>query len=55
MDMINQNEEYIKMVGDALLKQTEKEIKPYDPKEHDKLMAQIRMARMLGVKIDLGR
>jgi prephenate dehydrogenase len=55
MDMINQNEEYIKMVGDALLKQTEKEIKPYDPKEHDKLMAQIRMAQMLGVKIDLGR
>jgi prephenate dehydrogenase len=53
--MRNQNEEYIKMVGDALLKQTEKEIKPYDPKEHDKLMAQIRMAQMVGVKIDLGR
>ena len=43
------------MVGDALLKQTEKEAKPYDPKEHDKVMAQIRMAQMLGVKIDLGR
>lgn len=49
--MINQNEEYIKMVGDALLKQTEKEIKPYDPTEHDKLMAQIRMAQMLGSKL----
>jgi prephenate dehydrogenase len=53
--MKNQNEEYIKMIGDALLKQTEKEIKPYDPKEHDKLMAQIRIAQMLGIKIDLGR
>ena len=53
--MINQNEEYIKMIGDALLKQTEKEIKPYDPKAEEKLMAQIKMARMLGVKIDLGR
>ena len=53
--MRDQNEEYIKMIGDALLKQTEKEIKPYDPKEHDKVMAQIRMARMLGVEIDLGR
>jgi hypothetical protein len=53
--MRNQNEEYIKMIGDALLKQTEKEIKPYDPKAEEKLMAQIRMARILGIKIDLGR
>ena len=53
--MLNQNEEYIKMVGDALLKQTENERKPYDPKESEKLMAKLRMARMLGIKIDLGR
>ena len=53
--MRDQREEYIKMVGDALLKQTEKEIKRYNPEEHDKLMAQIRMARMLGIKVDLGR
>ena len=53
--MRDQREEYIKMMGDALLKQTEKEIKRYDPEEHNKLMAQIRMARMLGIKIDLGR
>ena len=53
--MRDQREEYIKMMGDALLKQTEKEIKRYDPEEHNKLMAQIRMARMLGIKVDLGR
>lgn len=53
--MKDQNEEYIKMIGDALLKQTENERKPYDPKESEKLMAKLRMARMLGIKIDLGR
>jgi hypothetical protein len=53
--MRNQNEEYIKMIGDALLKQTENERKPYDPKAREKLMAQMRMAQMLGIKIDLGR
>ena len=52
---MTQNTEYIKMVGDALLKQTEKKIKRYDSEEHDKLMAQIRMARMLVIKINLGR
>ena len=52
---MTQNAEYIKMMGDALLKQTENKIKRYDPEEHDKLMAQIRMARMLGIKVDLGR
>lgn len=35
--MRNQNEEYIKMIGDALLKQTENERKPYDPKAREKL------------------
>jgi hypothetical protein len=53
--MRDQNEEYIKMIGDALLKQTENERKPYDPKAEEKLMAQMRIARMLGIKIDLGR
>ena len=52
---MTQNEEYIKMVGDALLKQTENERKPYDPKEHERLMAKLRMARMMGIQIDLGR
>ena len=52
---MTQNAEYIKMVGDALLKQTENERKPFDPKAEEKLMAQIRMARMLGIKVDLGR
>ena len=52
---MTQNAEYIKMVGDALLKQTENERKPFDPKAEEKLMAQIRIARMLGIKIDLGR
>ena len=52
---MTQNAEYIKMVGDALLKQTENERKPFDPKAEEKLMAQIRMARMLGIKINLGR
>ncbi len=53
--MRDQNEEYIKMIGGALLKQTENERKPYDPKAEEKLMAQMRMARILGIKIDLGR
>lgn len=53
--MRDKNEEYIKMIGDALLKQTENERKPYDPKAREKLMAQMRMAQMLGIKIDLGR
>ena len=53
--MRDQREEYIKMVGDALLKQTKNERKPFYPKAEEKLMAQIRMARMLGIKIDLGR
>lgn len=53
--MRDQNEEYIKMMGDALLKQTENEKKPFDPKAEEKLMAQMRIARMLGIKIDLGR
>jgi hypothetical protein len=53
--MKDQNEEYIKMIGDALLKQTENERKPYDPKTREKLMAQMRIAQMLGIKIDLGR
>ena len=53
--MRDQREEYIKMVGDALLKQTENERKPFDPKAEEKLMAQIRIARMLGIKINLGR
>ena len=52
---MTQNAEYIKMVGDALLKQTENERKPFDPKAEEKLMAQIRIARMLGIKINLGR
>ena len=52
---MTQNAEYLKMVGDALLKQTENERKPFDPKAEEKLMAQIRMARMLGIKVDLGR
>ena len=52
---MTQNAEYIKMVGDALLKQTENERKLFDPKAEEKLMAQIRMARMLGIKVDLGR
>ena len=53
--MRDQKEEYIKMIGDALLKQTENERKPYDPKAEEKLMAQMRIARMLGIKIDLGK
>ena len=53
--IMTQNEEYIKMIGDALLKQTENERKPYDPKEHERLMAKLRMARMMGIQIDLGR
>ena len=53
--MRDKNEEYIKMIGDALLKQTENERKPYDPKAKEKLMAQMRIARMLGIEIDLGR
>jgi hypothetical protein len=53
--VMTQNEEYIKMVGDALLKQTENERKPYDSKESEKLMAKLRMARILGINIDLGK
>lgn len=53
--MKDQNEEYIKIIGDALLKRTENEKKPFDPKAEEKLMAQMRIARILGIKIDLGR
>ena len=45
---MTQNAEYIKMVGDALLKQTENERKPFDPQSRRKTYGSDKNGKNVG-------